>query len=376
MVEIKQIGVVVNEIEKSIDPFKFKDVISKIIIDKEFEEGLYNLDKNEYIRIIYYFHKSPMPKKLIGISYFGSKEGVFATRSPIRPGAVGLSTAKIVKIWKNEITVKGLDAINGTPVLDIKPYVPSLDEAEIHRIKDKIYYNNPKRQLWPLIRNWELELILHDAAKFHGHYCAGLAMGIMMGCYAMKKLGAFDISDGMENVIAIVEMNHCATDGIQYVTGCTFGNNAMIFRDLGKTAFSLLKREENSCRGIRISQKPLPWDTLTENLPELNELFEKVVKNRKGTPKDLERLKELMRLNSIKLIKRKFNDLFDVQNISIPPQPWAPIEENVKCEKCGELTMESRTITKNGKILCLECSNTSFYEVSGNGIQKIDWHLE
>jgi len=374
LVEITQIGIVVNEVKEPMDPFKFENVISKIVVDKKYEDGLFNLDKNEYIQVIYYFHKSPTPKKLIGTSYFGSKEGVFATRSPIRPGAVGLSTAKLIKIQKNEVIVKGLDAIDGTPVLDIKPYTPTLDEKEISRIKKEIDYNNLKRDLWPLIRNWDLEPILHEAAKLHGHYCSGLAMGVMMGSYAMKKLGSFGFSDGMENIIAIVEMNHCAVDGIQYTTGCTFGNNALIFRDLGKTALSLLKRTDTSCKGIRISLKPIPWESLSENQPELNELFDKVVKYRNGTPRDLKRLKELMRLNSLAFIKRKFEDTFNVENITIPNQPWASIKESVKCEKCGELIMKSRTVNINGKVLCLKCSNTSFYEVSGNGIQKIDWN--
>ena len=60
--------------------------------------------------------------------------GVFATRAPVRPNPIGLSVVKLNGIQENLLTVEGLDILDGTPLLDIKPYIPSFDERSEHRI--------------------------------------------------------------------------------------------------------------------------------------------------------------------------------------------------------------------------------------------------
>jgi len=87
----------------------------------------------------------------------------------------------------------------------------------------------------------DLSGLLHLTALLHGHHCVGSALGVIAGHYAMKKLNVTE-NTGMEHVIAIVETNNCFSDGIQMVTGCSFGNNSLVFRDYGKTAFSLVTR--------------------------------------------------------------------------------------------------------------------------------------
>ncbi|MHA1229340.1 MAG: tRNA (N6-threonylcarbamoyladenosine(37)-N6)-methyltransferase TrmO [Candidatus Helarchaeota archaeon] len=364
--KLKPIGFVENEIEKPIDPHKFKDIESKLIINPEYEEALYRIEENEYIIVITYFHKSHEPHKLKGPTYYGEVKGIFASRSPIRPNPIGLTTVKLLKKDKNVLIVKGLDSINKTPIIDIKPYSPGLDHKEIERVRREINIANPRRHLMPLIMNWDLKSLLDEAAVLHGHYCSGLAMGVMMGAHAMREFAKFRLSDGMENLIAIVEMNHCATDGIQYVTGCTFGNNALIFRDFGKTVLILTDR---SGKGIRVALKPFAMDQFLEKIPGLNELFNKVVKERSGTPEDLEKLKQLMRKSSFELIKQKFEDLFEAKIIDIDFQEWAPIEETIYCAKCGESTIPSKAVKKGDKYLCIPCSRSDYYELSGHGIK-------
>ena len=58
-----------------------------------------------------------------------SKRGVFATRSPLRPNHIGLSLVRLKKIEKNIITVQGIDVLDGTPLLDLKPYIAAFDEV-------------------------------------------------------------------------------------------------------------------------------------------------------------------------------------------------------------------------------------------------------
>ena len=99
-----------------------------------------------------------------------------------------------------------------------------------------------------MIRSRDLEGLLRHAETIHGHRCPFLALGVKAGQYAMAYLD--QENTGMEEVVAIVECNNCFTDGIQVVTGCTFGNNALIYKDLGKTAVTVALR--GSGRGVRL----------------------------------------------------------------------------------------------------------------------------
>jgi tRNA-Thr(GGU) m(6)t(6)A37 methyltransferase TsaA len=102
--------------------------ISRIEIFKEFEEGLRDIEGFSHIIIIYWFHKSQGYHLSVKTPWDDSLHGLFATRSPHRPCPLGLTVVELVVREKNILKVKGLDAIDGTPLLDIKPCIPSTDE--------------------------------------------------------------------------------------------------------------------------------------------------------------------------------------------------------------------------------------------------------
>jgi len=103
--------------------------ISQIEIFKEFEEGLQDIEGFSHIIVIYWFHKSEEFHLLVKTPWDDKPHGVFATRSPHRPCPLGLTVADLLGREKNILKVQGLDAVDGTPVLDIKPYIPSIDES-------------------------------------------------------------------------------------------------------------------------------------------------------------------------------------------------------------------------------------------------------
>jgi len=95
--------------------------------------------------------------------------------------------------------------------------------------------------------------LIEKARKLHGHVCPFLVLGLRMSEIAMKRLGvekAGEIETIEESLIAIVEANNCMADGVQIATGCTFGNNSLVYLDLGKNAVTLVKR--GSKRGVRV----------------------------------------------------------------------------------------------------------------------------
>jgi len=104
---------------------------SKIIVNKKFEKGLYKLEEFSHLFIVYVLHQAdkielithPGPSSEVNLP----KVGVFASRSQYRPNHIALRLVKLQKIEKNILFVEGFDAIDGTNVLDIKPYVKGFD---------------------------------------------------------------------------------------------------------------------------------------------------------------------------------------------------------------------------------------------------------
>ena len=129
---LKAIGIVRNEIKEPTHQDS-GDIVSEIIIDSSLTEALDDLDKFSHIIILYWIHRSrrPAPMK---VHPRGNKDralmGVFATRSPSRPNPIGKATVRLLERKGNILKVRGLDAIDGSPVLDIKPYIPGYDSVD------------------------------------------------------------------------------------------------------------------------------------------------------------------------------------------------------------------------------------------------------
>jgi tRNA-Thr(GGU) m(6)t(6)A37 methyltransferase TsaA len=94
---------------------------------EEFQSGLKDLDGFSHIILVYYFHQSKN-YKLHVVPFMDSKpRGLFSTRAPNRPNNIGISTVKLEKIEKRILYVQNIDILNGTPLIDIKPYIPEFD---------------------------------------------------------------------------------------------------------------------------------------------------------------------------------------------------------------------------------------------------------
>ncbi|MHB9923794.1 tRNA (N6-threonylcarbamoyladenosine(37)-N6)-methyltransferase TrmO [Clostridium botulinum] len=104
-----------------------KDKKALIEIKEELVKGLKDLDKNSHIIILFYFNKSKDFNLITKTPWSDEKKGVFSTRSPKRPNPIGLSIVKLIEIDHNKIIIEGIDMLDGTPVLDIKPYLEELN---------------------------------------------------------------------------------------------------------------------------------------------------------------------------------------------------------------------------------------------------------
>ncbi|MCF8069831.1 MAG: tRNA (N6-threonylcarbamoyladenosine(37)-N6)-methyltransferase TrmO [Desulfobacterales bacterium] len=117
-----------------IQPTGASHVEGKIEIRQEFMEGLQDLDGFSHIILLYHLHKVKS-HKLVVIPFLDTQpRGLFSTRAPKRPNPIGLSVVKLLKIEKNILCVSHLDMLDGTPLLDIKPYVPEFERYESIKI--------------------------------------------------------------------------------------------------------------------------------------------------------------------------------------------------------------------------------------------------
>ena len=99
--------------------------MGEIVIKEEFSAGLRDIRPGERILVVFHFHKSPKFSSKYLIQQPPHKErefGIFSTCSPIRPNPIGISIVEVLEVKDNHIRVKGIDMIDGTPVLDIKPW--------------------------------------------------------------------------------------------------------------------------------------------------------------------------------------------------------------------------------------------------------------
>lgn len=233
---------------------------------------------------------------------------------------------------------------------------------------------NPRRQFTEAIRKADTATCLVKTAEIHGHYCpGGSALGVMATLYGMEQLqGNCLHSDGiMEELLAIVEVNACFADGIQAVSGCTLGNNSLIYRDLGKHAVTFAIRGRKT--GVRVQVRPEFHLYVEEAAPEFYPLMEKVIVNRTGTAEEEIRFREVAREAAFALIQLPpFEKLLEAEAV-IPDIPdYAPITGSVVCPDCGEVLMATKVRQRGlqrGK--CYMCTQ-KYIEVNGQGIVERD----
>jgi len=132
MLKFNEIGFVKSSFKKYVDPLEMQKHLSYIIIHKEYQEGLEKIEDKGYLQILYRFHLCDNDFKLLDDTYTGLSQGIFASRGTGRPNNIGLTTVKLIERKGNILTVIGLDALDGSPVLDIKPYNPKLDFCYIY----------------------------------------------------------------------------------------------------------------------------------------------------------------------------------------------------------------------------------------------------
>ncbi len=138
-VEYKPIGTIYSPHKDlqgmPIQPVGAKGIKGQIELENEYVKGLKDLDGFSHIILIYYFHLCNGHSLEVKPFLDNVKRGIFATRAPKRPNPIGISVVRLDKIEENTIYISNVDVVDGTPLLDIKPYIPHFDTSEGEEVK-------------------------------------------------------------------------------------------------------------------------------------------------------------------------------------------------------------------------------------------------
>lgn len=191
----------------------------------------------------------------------------------------------------------------------------------------------------------EFKTLLQDSVKVHGHLCAGQVLGVRMSMLGLREIGISDPQGADRKcLIVFVEMDRCATDAVQSVTGCSLGKRSMKFMDYGKMAATFLNLKTN--KTMRIIAREDSREKAKERFPEIENKY-------------------AGQLEAYKIMSDE--ELFDVMEVivNVAPQdmPGRPMRR-VQCDSCGEHVQDMREVYQDGNVLCVACAKGGYYEVN------------
>lgn len=186
--------------------------------------------------------------------------------------------------------------------------------------------------------------LLEMSTRIHGHICAGQVIGVRMSMVGLREI---EISDpkgkDRKSLYVIVEIDRCATDAIQSVTGCCLGKRSLKWLDYGIMAATFVNLITN--KAIRITALEEARELAKQYAPKIDDKYKQQLEAYRVMPEE-----DLFKIEEVK--------------ISIPESdmPGRPMKR-VLCEGCGDWVQDSREVTLEGKTLCKSCAYGRYYEV-------------
>jgi tRNA-Thr(GGU) m(6)t(6)A37 methyltransferase TsaA len=222
-ISIVPVGVVVSDFKECSRTYDYNSE-SMIYMREDLTDALIGLEHFSHMHVIYYHHRRQEWLKLIEweqeeqplvipSASEPALQGIYTSRSPSRPSAMGSCVVEIVRREGNRIYVKGLDALDGTPVLDIKIYIPQYDAFPFAEA--------------PLNSCMANEIVTTSRHLHWDNMNVGLTLGLRTGTKALQVLG---LTRG-EAVKAEVAGEHFFAQGIEGATGCSVLKNSMVFKE-------------------------------------------------------------------------------------------------------------------------------------------------
>lgn len=189
---------------------------------------------------------------------------------------------------------------------------------------------------------FDFEKLLAESAKIHGHLCPGQVLGVKMSMLGLSEIGIFDPKGkDRKSIIVFVEMDRCATDAVQSVTGCSLGHRTMKLMDYGKMAATFVNLRTD--RAVRVIAREDSRQKAKEYFPEIEDKYKGQFEAYKVMPDD---------------------ELFDVLEVTVrinpEDMPGRPLKR-IPCDVCGEHVQDMREVHAAGKVMCKACAGGGYY---------------
>jgi len=188
----------------------------------------------------------------------------------------------------------------------------------------------------------DFEALLKESVRIHGHLCPGQVLGVKMSMLGLREAGIADPKGkDRKSIIVFVEMDRCATDAVQSVTGCSLGHRTMKFMDYGKMAATFVNTKTG--KAIRVVAKEESRSKAKEFFPDIENKY-------------------AAQLEAYKVMSDV--DLFAVMDVNVKlkqeDMPGRPLRR-VRCDACGEQVQDMREVSRDGLVLCVPCSGNGYY---------------
>lgn len=188
----------------------------------------------------------------------------------------------------------------------------------------------------------DFEPLLNESVKIHGHLCPGQVLGVRMSMLGLREIGIDDPKGkDKKNLIVFVEIDRCATDAIQSVTGSSLGHRTIKFMDYGKMAATFVNLK--TAKAVRVIAKEDARVKAKEMFPLIEDKYKAQLQAYKIMPD--EELFETMEVT------------VDIPSKDLPGRPIS----RVKCDLCGEFVQDKREITISDSSFCRACVDGGYY---------------
>jgi len=194
------------------------------------------------------------------------------------------------------------------------------------------------------ISTTDFKRLLEESVRIHGHLCPGQVLGVRMAIYGLNKVGIEEPRGrDRKKIYLVVEIDRCATDALQSVTGCSLGKRTMRFVDYGKMAATFLNLDTG--RAVRVVAREEAREKAREYFPEIENKYQCQLEAYRIMPDD-----ELFSSRKVAL---------DIQPQDMPGRPLS----RVRCDTCGEYVQDMREVRNNESILCRACAEGGYYKI-------------
>ncbi|MGI5837896.1 MAG: tRNA (N6-threonylcarbamoyladenosine(37)-N6)-methyltransferase TrmO [Chloroflexota bacterium] len=218
--DLRPVGVVRSPVA-DLDQMPFEGVPARLEIFPQFQEAMEAVEESTHIIVIGWFHKADRETLRLSESRRGPLEkphGVFSLRSPNRPNPLGMLVCRLEKVEGDSLYLEKLDFVDGTPIVDVKPYSPSWDCVFAARSSRDLTFVGESN------RRSTLDRMVVEAANFHGEACLGVALGARIMAHTIAE---WKVAQKDPEITVHMGDNGCIADALQALTGATLGNGRM-----------------------------------------------------------------------------------------------------------------------------------------------------